>query len=116
MFYLKGSGEPFTEGIKDGAALVQFELTRVLTEIFSHRLSDLVQCLAGGLRFSDPGLSMLITTAGNTDYFFKPTKHIPISSKFRTKCPIVLNLIPQTANAFSQLTCLVAQQLLQKVV
>lgn len=44
-FYLKGSGEPFTEGTEDGAALVQFKLARVFTEILSHRLIDVVQRL-----------------------------------------------------------------------
>lgn len=78
--YLKGSGESFTEGIEDGAALVQFKLTRFFTKILSHRLSNFVQRLEGGLRFCDPGFSTLRTTAG---HFIKSTKwkHIFLQNK-----------------------------------
>lgn len=64
--YLKGSSESFAEGTEDGAALIQFKFTWILTKILSHRLGDVIQSLEGGLRFGDSGLGMLRTNARNT--------------------------------------------------
>lgn len=58
--YLHGLHEFVTEGVENGAALLQPELPGILTEVFCHRVADRLQFLKIGLYFCQAELSFLI--------------------------------------------------------
>lgn len=59
LSYPHGRFEPLAERMEDGAAFLQFEGSRVLTEELGHGVAKNLEFLQGGLHVGQPGLSPL---------------------------------------------------------